>query len=316
VGTDAARAYVDAPIDDLDAATEAARAAARRWGLDEPVLLRRGMNAIFGCGDSVVRVASPTVPAETSLELAAYLTDRGIRVPASRRDDVVVADRLQVTAWERIDGSDTPVDWRAVGSMVRRVHELDPTDLPPSVPVPHPSVLPWWDFDTLLARADGAIDDVALAGLRSAVEEQRGWQSLGPAVVCHGDVHPGNVMMRRDGPVLIDWDLLCHAPAGWDHGPLLTWHDRWGGDASIYEHYAQGYGKSFGDDPAALAFAELRLVAATLMRVLAAIDDPAARPEADLRLRYWRSRQGSDPRRDRSVRVGWNVPDAPAWTAQ
>jgi hypothetical protein len=41
------------------------------------------------------------------------------------------------------------------------------------------------------------------------------------------------------------------------------------------------------------------LVAATLMRVAASIDDPRALPEAERRLRYWRG-----------------DPDAPPWTPQ
>jgi hypothetical protein len=52
-------------------------------------------------------------------------------------------------------------------------------------------------------------------------------------------------------------------------------------------------------DGQAEAIAELRLVAATLMRVLAGRRDPAARAEAERRLRYWRGE-----------------PDAPQWTAQ
>jgi hypothetical protein len=106
-------------------------------------------------------------------------------------------------------------------------------------------------------------------------------------------------MMAIDGPVLIDWDLLCEAPRGWDHGPLMTWHERWGGAAGEYDAFADGYGESLRDDPAAGAFAELRLVAATLMRVKAARTDPSARAEVDRRLRYWRGDL-----------------DAPSWTAQ
>jgi Ser/Thr protein kinase RdoA (MazF antagonist) len=118
-------------------------------------------------------------------------------------------------------------------------------------------------------------------------------------VVCHGDVHPGNVLMTADGPVLLDWDLLCWAPAAWDHAPLLRWADRWGGSAGGYDAYAAGYGTSFRGDPTAEAFGELRLVAATLMRVAAAIVDPAEGEEAERRLRYWRG-----------------DPDAPSWAAQ
>ena len=60
-----------------------------------------------------------------------------------------------------------------------------------------------------------------------------------------------------------------------------------------------GYGRSFRGDPLAEAVAELRLVAATLMRVRAGRSDAKAADEAALRLRYWR---GED--------------DAPMWHAQ
>jgi Phosphotransferase enzyme family len=299
VARDDDRAYVDHPIGDLDAATRVARAAADRWRLAPPVLVRRGMNAIFVSGDVVLRAASPSVPADASLRLAEHLRRSGLRVPVARRDDVVVEGPISVTAWERIEDTGGRIDWSDVGGMVRLVHGLDADALPDGVPLPHPSALPWWDFDALVARAGSALDEQARDGLLATVERHRGWDQLDELVVCHGDVHPGNVLAGPDGPVLLDWDLLCRAPAGWDHAPLLTWHDRWGGDAAIYDEFATGYGRSFVDDPAAVAFAELRLVAATLMRVLASIDDPRARPEAERRLRYWRGER-----------------DAPPWTAQ
>jgi hypothetical protein len=105
--------------------------------------------------------------------------------------------------------------------------------------------------------------------------------------------------MADDGPVLIDWDLLCRAPAGWDHAPMMTWGERWGGTGAEYPAFAAGYGRSLRGDPWAEAFAELRLVAATLMRVRAASGDEVATVEARRRLRYW----AGDP-------------DAPAWRPQ
>lgn len=299
MAVDAPRAYVDAPVTDLAAATRVAATAAQHWELDPPALLRHGMNAIFASGDVVLRVATPSVPAGGSIELAEFLGRHGIRVPTPRRPDVVVEGPMSVTAWDRIPETDEPIDWVAVGAMVRQVHALDVRAMPPSIPFPSPSVLPWWDFDALLERAGDGLDGPARDGLVAAVERHRGWQDFGDTVVCHGDVHPGNVMMSADGPVLLDWDLLCRAPAGWDHGPLMTWHDRWGGDPEIYPALARGYGRSFVGDPAAVAFAELRLVAATLMRVTAALVDPDARPEAERRLRFWRG-----------------DPDAPMWIAQ
>ncbi len=133
-----------------------------------------------------------------------------------------------------------------------------------------------------------ALDAPARRGLEATIDRHRSWQGFGGQVVCHGDVHPGNVIMTADGPVLIDWDLLCWAPPGWDHGPMLTWADRWSGPSNrpssggSTRRSPRGTVGSFADDPATRAFAELRLVAATLMRLVAGMANPAAMPEAQL----------------------------------
>jgi Ser/Thr protein kinase RdoA (MazF antagonist) len=36
--------------------------------------------------------------------------------------------------------------------------------------------------------------------------------------LCHGDIHPENVVMTADGPRLIDWTFSIRAPAAFDHG--------------------------------------------------------------------------------------------------
>jgi hypothetical protein len=293
------RAYVDRPITDAEAAISAARSAARHWGLAIPDVLRVGMNAIFVTGNEVLRVSTPTVPASVSLELASFLAGAGLRVPTPARDEVVVVGELSVTAWVRLEAVDTPIDWAEVGEMVRTVHSLDRSTLPESVPLPTPSSIPWWDLDALLERTRPLLDDSAYRGLASTIERHRGWSTIGGPVVCHGDVHPGNVVMTAAGATLMDWDLLCWAAPGWDHGPMLTWASHWGGDGHEYPAFASGYGRSLVDDPAAVAVAELRLVAATLLRLIAGACDPVAMAEAQRRLRYWR---GDD--------------DAPAWTAQ
>jgi hypothetical protein len=293
------RAYVDRPVTDLVAATHAATAAAGIWRLDPPALLRAGMNAIFTAGPVVLRVSAPTAPAEVSLELARFWERRGVNVPRAARDDVVIVDELSVTAWDRITDEAAPTDWAQVGALVRRVHDTDRISLPASVPLPSPTAFAWWDFDSLLDRVATELDEAARQGIVEVIDRHAGWKQFDEVVVCHGDVHPGNVMMHDGAPVLLDWDLLCAAPAGWDHGPMLTWAERWGGEPDSYDEFARGYGQSLRDDPKTIALAELRLVAATLMRVAASITNPAARPEAERRLRYWRGEA-----------------DAPPWTAQ
>jgi len=296
------RAYVDRRVSDLTGASRAAEHAAELWGLATPVMIRHGMNAIFRCGDTVLRVATPNAPAQASIDLATTLEGHGISVLRSRRERAIEVNGFAVTAWPFVEAVAAPIDWTEVGVAVRSVHDLSASSLPEQLPQPSPTDFPWWDHEALLAEVGGCLDPAAEAGIRAAVVRHRGWDDFvgsDAVVVCHGDVHPGNVIMGADGPVLIDWDLLCRAPRGWDHAALMTWTERWGGDPGVYDRFADGYGWSARGDRHAEAFAELRLVAATLMRLKVALADPAARPEAERRLAYWRG----------------DV-DAPAWRAQ
>lgn len=291
----ARRPYVDAPVADRALVRRAATAAADHWGLPEPQLMRVSMNAIFAAGDTVLRASTPSVDARHSIELAETLIARGLRVAHPMRGEPYQLGPVAVTCWERIRPSGSEIDWRAVGSMVRRVHDIVPGDVPAGYPVPSPASFPWWHFDDLLEQVRDSIDDAACRGIEQAIARWPCWDRFadGEVVVCHGDVHPGNVMMCEDGPVLLDWDLLCAAPPGWDHAPLMTFGSRWVGTGREYASFASGYGRSLRDDPATEAFAELRLVAATLMRVRAGRRDEAANVEATARLRYWAGDPGA-----------------------
>ena len=280
----------------------AAEAAARHWGLPAPELLRLGMNGTFAAGDEVVlRVSRPSAPAEQALWLATELAAHGVRVPAPARAEAFVRDGLSVVAVAKIHPAGE-IDWIAVGAMVARIHRLDPGVVAGRHPLPWCGSFPWWDFPVMLADVVPAIYAAARTALLASFARHfplilaTGGEV---GVVCHGDVHPGNVLPTADGPVLLDWDLLCRGPIAWDHGPMMTWTERWGGGPGIYERFAEGYGADLRGDPLGEAVAELRLVAATLMRVRAGRTDPAARAEAERRLRWWRGDA-----------------DAPTWQAQ
>lgn len=294
------RPFVDAPVGDPHVAQQVAIAAASEFDLGEPTLMRVGMNALFRCHDVVLRVGRPSADPALGVALARRLLELGIPVVRPWSERAIVSGDLAVTAWVHVPtGQDVRVDWTTVGSVVRRVHELDVGDLPGGYPVPSPATFPWWQFDHIIDDVTAEIDDAARAGLGAAVNRNRGWAEMVDEVVCHGDVHPGNVLMTADGPLLVDWDLMCRAGPGWDHAMLITLAERWGGTAEAYGDFARGYGRSLADDPTTRALAELRNVAATLMRVRAGRADPGAKLEAERRLRYWRG-----------------DPDAPTWRAQ
>ncbi|MCU1502382.1 MAG: hypothetical protein JWM12_1736, partial [Ilumatobacteraceae bacterium] len=229
--------------------------------------------------------------------LSGELARAGVRVPAAARHDVVRVGDLSVLAVERIRPS-AAIDWAEVGAMVARVNALDPARIRGRHPLPWCGSFPWWDLDALLASVDGHIDADAARSLRDSIRRHApllGAARAADVVVCHGDVHPGNVIPTASGAVLLDWDLLCRGPAAWDHAPLMTWTERWGGEPGVYEAFAVGYGRSLRGDPLGEAVAELRLVAATLMRVRAGLTDPAARAEAARRLQWWRGDPDAQP---------------------
>jgi Ser/Thr protein kinase RdoA (MazF antagonist) len=265
--------------------------AADEWGLPVPALLRAGMSSVYVAGDVVLRVSTEA----PSIELAGVLSAAGVHVPLPVRAAPIVVDGLAVTAWERLVAVDAQADWREVGRMVATVHALPADGIP--VPLPRCDEFPWWQFDELVDDVGDLVDAAAMAGLRATIDRHRGWERWVDGVVCHGDVHPHNVVMTASGPALLDWDTMCLGPPGWDHAMLLRLA-RWGWPAWWYDEFARGYGRSLAGDPTAKALADLRLVAATLMRLRAARDDPAAMPQAQLRLAYWR-----DPAH------------APTWTA-
>lgn len=293
--------YVAQPVGDVSRATRAAQAYASAHGLQQPVLLRVAMNAIFAAGrDVVLRVGHTTAPPEHAANLAERLLDAGVRVPHQLGQPAAV-DGLAVAAVERIHPSGT-VDWVAVGRMIRRVHQLDVAEVAALSPLPRADRFPWWRFDEMLDELADDLDPAAVDGLRAAVDQHLPTLRAvadEDLVVCHGDVHVGNVLASTSGPVLLDWDLVCAGPPHWDHGALATLASHWGGDPHVLRQFVAGYGADLSLDPLGQAIAQLRLVAATLLRVGAGRSDPAARAESERRLRTWRG-----------------DPSAPAWTAQ
>ena len=293
------RPFVDGPPARRRRRAGRGRARRRHWGLPPPVLLRVGMN-----GDlhrrrrrAARRTGRPPTGGGRS-SWPTLLRRAGVRVPAPARPDAFADGELTVTAWERLELVDAEPDWRAVGRDGARGARPRPGERAGRLPAA-----------ARRRRSRGGIRRAARRrrrrrsttrrrdGLDAAIERHRGWAGGADDVVCHGDVHPGNVVDdgRRPGAARLGpavrrrrrrgtTPCCCAAPLGLA-GPRGT---------TTSPPATAG---RWPDDPTAEAIAELRLVAATLMRLRAGRADPAAMPEARRRLALWRG-----------------DPDAPLWT--
>jgi Ser/Thr protein kinase RdoA (MazF antagonist) len=286
-----------------DHAMRLAATAARRHGITDPVKpLRTSANQVFRAGDAVVRVAPPSADASSQVTLARWLASEGFPVAAPLTDAEEIGG-AQVSVWEYIQADDRPIDFRQLGEVVARLHRVAPARVADVVTLPFCGDAAWLAIEENLALAEAAnvVDAAGIAVLRKECVRLRGWRERARPempVVCHGDVHPRNVLMRRDEVVIIDWDAICLGPPAWDHAPLMTWADRWGGAAASYPDFARGYGAHLRESPLAQELATLRLLAPTLNIILGSVSDAAYAAEAQVRMRYW-----------------LGDPSAPAWTA-
>ena len=94
------------------------------------------------------------------------------------------------------------------------------------------------------------------------VSRLRGWHDRArreELVVCHGDVHPRNVLMRGDEVVIIDWDAICLGPPAWDHARA---DDLGRNDGAArqrtYPDFARGYDADLRESSLAKELAALR----------------------------------------------------------
>jgi Ser/Thr protein kinase RdoA (MazF antagonist) len=67
--------------------------------------------------------------------------------------------------------------------------------------------------DAWSRSASGKLPKHVDTGVRAPIERLSPGDKL-----CHGDLHPGNVIMTAEGPRLVDWTGTVRAPAAYDLG--------------------------------------------------------------------------------------------------
>jgi spectinomycin phosphotransferase len=174
--------------------------------------------------------------------------------------------------WYAVSLSDA--QWVELGAAVRGIHALDlPTVL--ARRIPRDTFSPFWReaLRRALARTERErFDDPVAADLATLLRAHRDRitemvdradrlaQALRARrlqrVLCHGDLHAGNVLIGEDGAVyIVDWDALVFAPRERDFEQV---DGGWGG-----EHERRCFYEGYGDiqlDQTALAYYRSRRI--------------------------------------------------------
>jgi spectinomycin phosphotransferase len=218
-------------------------------------------------------------PDETSVVVPGVLSDQGVGqvippVPATAGRLWTTCEGFALVLYPFVEGEDgyavplSDAQWVELGAAVRGIHGAQ---LPPPVGrrIPRETFTPGWReaLGGFLARAGSErFEDHVAAGLAALLWAERERISgaldraerLGaalragqrPAVLCHGDLHAGNVLLARSGALhLIDWDTLVYAPRERDFEQI---GGTWGGERERGLFY-EGYG-AIEVDQTALAY--------------------------------------------------------------
>ena len=172
------------------------------------VVARGTRSAIHAYGHgAVIKVPHQSTPAEWILAEANYSeAARAVGAPVPRLLGIEPIAGRPASVWERIEGTSMweqivqrPARSAALGRALADI-QLDLFQLVPPVTLPS-------QRDRLVSkvRISAATVDPALARALDVLPPR-----AGPPRLCHGDLHPSNVILSPKGPVIVDWfDASC-----------------------------------------------------------------------------------------------------------
>lgn len=155
----------------------------------------------YGPG-AVVKIPHRSTPDEWIEWEAQYADDaRALGAPAPRLLGIERLSGRPASVWEHIRGYsmwqrvvERPADSRELGRILADV-QCALLQLLPPVSLPR-------QRDRIVAKiriSAGTIDASLIRALDLIPAE------AGPSRLCHGDLHPSNVILSNDGPVIVDW---------------------------------------------------------------------------------------------------------------
>lgn len=285
-------------------AVDAVLAVAAGAGLDASGagVWRAGSAVLVGLPQvpALARVDEPARAADAERQVAVARLLAEVGVPAVEVvgpvDQPVASPAGPVTVWAWVPPTGPAVGPGEMGAAARLLHDRTRPVGPEGLPAHQPLV----PVLAELARAEavGATAASDLARLR-AVASRLGssWPDpvddpLGPAVV-HGDLHRGNVVPGRLGPVLADLELAGWGGASADVAPQVVAVRRYGAPVADLDAFVAGYGAEALGWPGLEVLVEGYELWVTAWAVANRTASARAGQEAERRVQRWRT--GSSP---------------------
>jgi len=170
--------------------------------LQQPIAVGRTAEIYAWGGDQVLKLFFPTVPQlwiDKEIDTGRYIA--ATQLPVPQVYETVEVDSRQGVVYERIEGPSllhrlATRPWRVIGyaRLLARLHaQVHQVSAPAGL-------------ETQREWATGGIpDSTKLPGsLKDQVLQLLETMPAGNQL-CHGDFHPGNIIVTRRGPVIIDW---------------------------------------------------------------------------------------------------------------
>ena len=251
------------------------------------------------------------VPAERvrrQVTVASVLERSGlpaIRLAGDHHQPVVFDDPVvTVSAWHLEELTGAVVSPAELGGMARQLHDVaivarGQVGVPPF----EPFVAIIEQLATAAATGVTSPDDLELlatvtgrlaAAWPAAAADAATTPGIGMGVV-HGDLHAGNVLATRRGPVLADLELAGIGPVAYDLVAAVVAVERYGAPTSTIADYVAGYGQAI---PAVARSGVLRdtyELWLTAWAVANAHVDAIHAAEARARLARWHDPSGAAP---------------------
>jgi|694.fasta_scaffold11004_5 hypothetical protein len=229
----------------LDLARRTATDVVGRLGITGVALdvVRVGTSILFASTTDgmLVRVEDrgDTASARRQVTVGRYLAECGVPavVPLDDIDQPVVTDTGAVTLWRLEQLVPGEVDPATLGALARHLHGAT-TDAGAGAGLP--TLDPLGAVRRQLATAGVSTLDDVVADLAT---RWSGFATVMPTALVHGDLHPGNVLMTRRGPVLADLELAGVGPVAYDLVPAVVAVQRYGEPARSLAEYARAYGQ-------------------------------------------------------------------------